>query len=335
MPVAASGSLFLVGLAMPFLATWGIPPGLDGEPAATTATVRLIAHRGGVVGEGRPEGSLAALEEAITRGYAGVEIDVRETRDAVPVVHHDASLVRGYGDACDNHGLRACPEGDLTCRWAAWLRGERRCAIGDLTLHELQKVTASPTAPTVEPLETYVRRAAGAGMDLMLDFKEDLSNRAVARVAESLTRHAQHQRVYLIGANRTKRALARRGWGHFGAPPALLPLAATAVGVPPQELFLFQNALNVGPREVAYAQRIRMEVVPTLNWHHLDARKLGSRDEAIAHAHRIMHRLVRLGVRTFQVDADLVPPSLMATATGTSPPGSPWPWRYREAAAPW
>jgi glycerophosphoryl diester phosphodiesterase len=319
-PVAASGSLFVLGMALPHLATWGAPPGLEGTPPDPTATIRLIAHRGGVVGDGRPEGSLAALGEAITRGYAGVEIDVRETRDAFPVVHHDASLWGAYGDACDAHGLRTCHEGDLACAWQARLRGQRRCAIGDLTLSEVREVTASSAAPRVVPLETFVRRATRAGMEVMLDFKENLSSRAIDRIAASLTRHAQHRRVYLIGASRTKWELARRGWGHFGAPSPLMPLAATAVGVPPRELFLFQNALSLTPGQVAHATRMGIEVVPTLNWHHLDGHDLGSRDEAIAHAHGTLHRLVRLGVRTFQVDSDLVAPWLDGDSPSASAP---------------
>jgi glycerophosphoryl diester phosphodiesterase len=47
----------------------------------------------------RPENSLAGIAAAIEAGADGVEIDVRATRDGVPVLMHDASLARTTGDA--------------------------------------------------------------------------------------------------------------------------------------------------------------------------------------------------------------------------------------------
>lgn len=58
------------------------------------ARCRLIAHRGlhdnAIVMENTP----AAFEQAAAAGVWGVELDVRWTRDAVPVVYHDADLQR-------------------------------------------------------------------------------------------------------------------------------------------------------------------------------------------------------------------------------------------------
>ena len=62
------------------------------------------AHRGLYDNKrGIPENSLAAFERAIRAGY-GIELDVRETRDHVLVVHHDETLERSCGDprrVCD------------------------------------------------------------------------------------------------------------------------------------------------------------------------------------------------------------------------------------------
>jgi glycerophosphoryl diester phosphodiesterase len=54
-----------------------------------------FAHRG-LHGKGVPENSLAAFEAAITAGL-GIELDVRLSADGVPVVHHDATLLRSCG----------------------------------------------------------------------------------------------------------------------------------------------------------------------------------------------------------------------------------------------
>ena len=55
-----------------------------------------IAHRGLFDREFFPENSGAAFREAVRKGY-GVELDVRLTKDEVPVVFHDATLARMCG----------------------------------------------------------------------------------------------------------------------------------------------------------------------------------------------------------------------------------------------
>lgn len=58
---------------------------------------RLIyAHRG-LFSERAPENSLSAFQYAIDKGM-GIELDVRLTRDGVPVVFHDRTLIRMCGD---------------------------------------------------------------------------------------------------------------------------------------------------------------------------------------------------------------------------------------------
>lgn len=54
-----------------------------------------IAHRG-LHGESVPENSLAAFDAAIQGGYH-IELDVRLTKDNVPVVFHDANTLRMTG----------------------------------------------------------------------------------------------------------------------------------------------------------------------------------------------------------------------------------------------
>ena len=59
----------------------------------------LVAHRTtmGLC----PENTIVGIEAAIASGVDGVEIDVRATRDGVPVLMHDASLERTTGDPRD------------------------------------------------------------------------------------------------------------------------------------------------------------------------------------------------------------------------------------------
>jgi glycerophosphoryl diester phosphodiesterase len=57
----------------------------------------IFAHRG-LYGKNAPENSLAAFERAIDAGL-GIELDVRLSRDNIPVVFHDKTLKRMCGDS--------------------------------------------------------------------------------------------------------------------------------------------------------------------------------------------------------------------------------------------
>lgn len=59
------------------------------------ASPLIIAHRGASVE--RPENTLPAFRRALALEVDGIELDVRVTRDGVPVVYHDATLRRMTG----------------------------------------------------------------------------------------------------------------------------------------------------------------------------------------------------------------------------------------------
>lgn len=72
-------------------------------------TQRYIAHRGSFDKKKIPENSLAAFRKAMEHGYA-VELDVRLTKDGIPVVFHDDTLERMCGvdkqvDSCSYEEL--------------------------------------------------------------------------------------------------------------------------------------------------------------------------------------------------------------------------------------
>src|SRR5688572_18810930 len=62
------------------------------QPAApmTDRLPRIIAHRGAK--HARPENTLCAFDQALLEGADGFELDLRLTRDGVPVVFHDHTL---------------------------------------------------------------------------------------------------------------------------------------------------------------------------------------------------------------------------------------------------
>ncbi|WP_436415010.1 glycerophosphodiester phosphodiesterase [Petrimonas sp.] len=60
-------------------------------------SIKLIAHRGGVVEAGSPENSREALLKAAEKGYWAVELDTRMTKDSVLITHHDRNFNRYFG----------------------------------------------------------------------------------------------------------------------------------------------------------------------------------------------------------------------------------------------
>ncbi len=58
---------------------------------------RIVAHRGAHDRRGVLENTLPAFDAALALGVWGVELDIRWTRDLVPVVIHDAGLQRVFG----------------------------------------------------------------------------------------------------------------------------------------------------------------------------------------------------------------------------------------------
>jgi len=108
----------------------------------------LIAHRGGVVDSGKnPENSIAALDEAISRGYTGAEIDVRQSKDGKLFLYHNRSFERDY----HSNGRGA-----------------------DMTWVEIQALR--PLKEGAEPpvsMEEYCMYAKGKFKELMIDIKID------------------------------------------------------------------------------------------------------------------------------------------------------------------
>lgn len=59
---------------------------------------QLIAHRGGITGDKFNEYDPESINQAIIRGYYGIEIDIRMTKDCVLIAHHDPDFKRFFND---------------------------------------------------------------------------------------------------------------------------------------------------------------------------------------------------------------------------------------------
>ncbi len=96
----------------------------NGRGAAFALDTKVVGHRGSAAYA--PENTLAGLREAWRRGCRWVEIDVRLTRDSVPVLMHDPALDRttsGHGSLRE-HDARSLAELDAGAWFAAAFSGE-------------------------------------------------------------------------------------------------------------------------------------------------------------------------------------------------------------------
>lgn len=145
------------------------------EAADIDRQYHLLAHRGGVTENAlHPENSLAALAAAIERGYSGVEIDVRQSKDGKLFLYHNRTFERDYDS-------KARPE-DLT--WAE--------------IRKLRPLREDGEAPV--SLEEYCDYCKGKLSELMIDIKIDKPSLAFYQELERiLTETGFLKSSYFIG----------------------------------------------------------------------------------------------------------------------------------------
>ncbi|MEU0598789.1 glycerophosphodiester phosphodiesterase [Streptomyces sp. NPDC006393] len=124
-------------------------------------TVTAVAHRGDPYRF--PENTIDSLRSALGRGADAVEIDVRLTRDGVPVLLHDASLKRLWGH---DRPLRS------------------------LSAEEVRALTAGRVPTLVDAL------AATHGGRVMLDLPGAADPRAVREIVGVVRECGARDRVY-------------------------------------------------------------------------------------------------------------------------------------------
>ena len=84
--------------------------------------VEITAHRGDSVKA--LENTLPAFEKAIESGADWIELDVKETRDNVPVVFHDSSLKRlmGQDGTIRENAFGRDQKTSSCCKYGAWIQ---------------------------------------------------------------------------------------------------------------------------------------------------------------------------------------------------------------------
>jgi len=122
----------------------------------------LIAHRGGVITPKSPECSIAAIRLAKQQDYAMVELDVRKSKDHVPIVFHDNDMKK----AC---GINK--------------------SIKDLNADEIVKITYVNTDQTICTLDQTLSICRLLKLGLMLDVKIEGDEKFFQKIVTLIKKH--------------------------------------------------------------------------------------------------------------------------------------------------
>jgi glycerophosphoryl diester phosphodiesterase len=242
----------------------------------------LFAHRGGVVEDKFPNNSAAALHGAVARGYWGLEVDIRETKDGVLVMQHDPDLRENFGDP-------------------------RK--IIDVTWEEMSELRTKLANQPPWRFEDLVQAARAAGLWLMLDSKDPHSPDFPAKVEAVLRQYDMLGRCYIIGTGDAMKHFT--GKALVGKKFKSLKPAIEADPAAKNLYFLFDEGTTLTADMVKWAQAQDVKVVPSINAYHYynPATMAGKSREELAAiilplAHRHVDALKALGVTEFQIDSE-------------------------------
>lgn len=240
--------------------------------AVTAQEVRLIAHRGGIVGDQYAENSPGSIQAAIDRGYWMIEVDVRRTKDGRIIIHHDRDFQRFYGDPRQ---------------------------VSDLIWNEIKELRATPGGSRPLLFEEVVRMCSGK-IRLMLDIKErDAPEEFYAKIFSTLERENATQPTYSLGGSGPLGPTLIANGIVVSANPQFLREAVDRGEPVAERYYLFDVAARIKADDVAYAQAHGVTPAAGLNTFRYE-------DAGVEHhagAKSDAERLHALGVRTFQIDS--------------------------------
>ncbi len=228
----------------------------------------LIAHRGGVITEKSPECSLAAIELAAESGYVMVELDVQRSRDGVPIVFHDSSLLTACG---------------------------RRGRTSDYSASELLTFVYTGTSQKIISLEVALGKCRSRGLGVMLDQLDDDDALFLDRVDQLITRCQLTTATLSISGS----AEARERLKHVMFRPTNGQMSRFKKGedVDLEGTFWFGLPRDLSSADAARLKACGAYVIPAINTFRYP--KEGDRELA----RKDIERLVSAGVDGLQIDS--------------------------------
>ncbi|MBS1824350.1 MAG: hypothetical protein JST93_03430 [Acidobacteria bacterium] len=242
---------------------------LTGVLAGAAPNVKIIAHRGGVVDAKHPENSLAALNEAVRRGYWMMEMDIQESKDGRIVVHHD--------DFEQSYGVKRWPR--------------------EMIWDEISKLRSKEDGS--RPLEFHEYAAACKGRtQLMVDIKAPSHSRQFYQEIERILReNGLLEHALFIGTAEARAYFKGKARISVESKAQLQALVDAGENVS-RDYFLFEHGDTMDARSIAMAKRLGIPAVVSINIFHYrgqDHRKAAQAD---------IERLKGLGLTYFQIDSE-------------------------------
>lgn len=233
----------------------------------------LILHRGGVITPEAPECSLAAAVLAGQQGYEMLEIDIRESKDHIPVSFHDDTME----EDTDETG-----------------RAEDYTAAA---LAQIKFSGSDETIPTIAQLAEVCREY---GMGVMLNIKTDGSDAYYQRLRQLILDNGLENATVCIDPyeNAVK---------HLGD-VSLFPLSQEEIQtlldggeVETEGKFWFGWPRHIENRDVEALQKKGIVVIPSINIFHYP------KAEHMQRAQEDIERMKAAGVKVFQIDSVYAP----------------------------
>lgn len=250
--------------------------------------IQLIAHRGGVVDDRRPENSHAALAAAIERGYWMVEVDLRRTSDGVFILWHDEHI--------------ELDEARYPIEETSWERIRSRTDPELFDQHSDSGWEEGPGSTRRPPkLEEVLERYAGE-IEFMIDVKNrDHPPEVYPALEDCLERYGQLRSTYFIGAPDASEYF--RGTARTKVVSDLESRDEWEAAADRSQ-FLFAQGRELATEAVRRARTADLPVVASVNVHHyMDPTELSDPD--MSAPRKDIERLLSEGVRTFQIDSAL------------------------------
>jgi len=234
----------------------------------------LIAHRGGVVGPGSPQCSLEAIRRAASEGYDMVELDIRCSRDGVPMVFHDSSLL-------------------LSCGKARTVR--------QLNARILENIAYLGTNEHIVTLDAALALCKELSLGVMLDYKDrdvdDKVDRMIDKSARMLEQHGLLGATVTISGGRPAVRRALEGKPLFHISPARFRRLVKEGKPIPERCYVFGHAKDLPDDLVKQMLARGLLVIPSINTFHYPT------EEDCEHGRADVERLQAAGVSGFQIDS--------------------------------
>jgi len=229
----------------------------------------LIAHRGGVVNDNASENSAAAIKLAAEQGFAMIEVDVRESKDHVPVAFHDGSLLEAAGvDA----------------------------AIEELSLEQILSIRHLRTGDEILTLDQVFALCARLELGVMLDIKTDGSEPFFREIGALLEKHdLTRSAITFSGHPLATRHL--KGSAMFAITEDEEESVRRGESISLTGKFWFGLPRNLGDEMVEKLQASGALVIPAINTFRYPS------DNHMESARADIFRMQSAGVDAFQIDA--------------------------------